>query len=108
MNVRKFADYFREFEAEKDGIFTAIPWIDIPVKTFPVDVFYLEDICDALEDPQAYRDKVLTDPPKPSMLQDRRQSFVDWIFHCHMNSPVDDAFLVFLPGISIIAELVRL
>ncbi|RHZ52792.1 hypothetical protein Glove_457g47 [Diversispora epigaea] len=105
MNVKKFANYFREFETEKDGIFTEIPWIDIPTKTFPVDVFYLEDICDTLEVSKTVRYKVLSNPLKPSMMQDRRELFINWIFHCHINSPDDDAFLIFLPGISIIAEM---
>jgi HrpA-like RNA helicase len=107
MNVQKFTKYFCEFEIKTDGFVSQIPWIDIPVKNFPVDVFYLEDVCQGLDVPESYQKVVLSDPKKPSMMQERRDLFVNWIFHCHIDSPVDGAFLIFLPGIAIIAEMVR-
>ncbi len=105
MNVQKFTKYFREFEINHDG-FSQIPWIDIPVKTFPVDVFYLDDICHAMNIPELQQKAILNEPKKPSMMQERRDLFISWMFRCHIDSPVDDAFLAFLPGIAIIAELV--
>lgn len=104
MNVQKFTKYFREFEIENDS---QIPWIDIPAKNFPVDVFYIEDVCLALDISEPYQKIILNDPKKPSMMQERRDLFVNWIIQCHIESSVDGAFLVFLPGIAIIAEVVR-
>ncbi|CAH1764356.1 12892_t:CDS:10 [Entrophospora sp. SA101] len=105
MNVKKFANYFHEFEAEKDGFFNKIPWIDIPKKAFPVDVFYLEDVCQALDISFSNRDVIMNNPKKPSMMQERRDLFINWIFRCHIQTPSDKAFLVFFPGIAIIAEV---
>ncbi|CAG8556777.1 15728_t:CDS:10 [Funneliformis mosseae] len=104
MNVQKFTKYFHEFEVKRDGL-SQIPWIDIPVKNFPVDAFYLEDVCQTLGIPESQQKAILSEPKKPSMMQERRDLFISWIFRCHVDSPVDDAFLVFLPGISIIAEV---
>ncbi|CAG8770339.1 5180_t:CDS:2, partial [Acaulospora morrowiae] len=108
MNVKKFKRYFHEFGTERKRLSSEIPCIDVPVKNFPVDVFYLEDICQELRVPSAFRNLALSEPRKPSMMQERRELFLDWIFHCHVTSPVEEAFLVFLPGISIISELVAI
>ncbi|CAG8629818.1 5651_t:CDS:10, partial [Acaulospora morrowiae] len=105
MNVKKFKRYFHEFGTERRRLSSEIPCIDVPVKNFPVDVFYLEDICQELRVPNAFRNSALSEPRKPSMMQERRELFLDWIFHCHATSPVEEAFLVFLPGISLISEL---
>ncbi|CAG8623107.1 16876_t:CDS:10, partial [Gigaspora margarita] len=105
MNVQKFTDYFREFETEKDGIISEIPWIDVPSKNFPVDVFYLEDVCQGLEVTEAYQTLIMSEPKKPAMMQERRDVLINWIMHCHATCSADEAFLVFLPGISIIAEV---
>ncbi|RIB06754.1 P-loop containing nucleoside triphosphate hydrolase protein [Gigaspora rosea] len=105
MNVQKFTDYFREFETEKDGIISKIPWIDVPSKNFPVDVFYLEDVCQGLEVTEAYQTLIMSEPKKPAMMQERRDVLINWIMHCHATCSADEAFLVFLPGISIIAEV---
>src|SRR5437660_11567533 len=104
MNVKKFAKYFNEFEAEQDGFVNEIPWIDISQKAFPVDVFYLEDVCQALDIPFSDRDAIMNDPKKPSMMQERRELFISWIFRCHIQTPSNEAFLVFFLGIAIIAE----
>lgn len=108
MNVQKFTRYFCEFETENDGFVSQIPWIDIPAKTFPVDVFYLEDVCQGMDTYESYQKIVLNDPKKPSMMQERRDLFISWILRCHIDSPVEDAFLVFVPGIALIAEMVRI
>ncbi|CAB4374827.1 unnamed protein product [Rhizophagus irregularis] len=105
MNVQKFTRYFCEFETENDGFVSQIPWIDIPAKTFPVDVFYLEDVCQGMDTYESYQKIVLNDPKKPSMMQERRDLFISWILRCHIDSPVEDAFLVFVPGIALIAEM---
>ncbi|CAG8514169.1 20727_t:CDS:10 [Dentiscutata erythropus] len=105
MNVQKFTDYFREFETEKDGITSKIPWIDIPSKNFSVDVFYLEDVCQGLEVTEAYQTLIMNEPKKPAMMQERRDVLINWIMHCHVTCSADEAFLVFLSGISIIAEV---
>ncbi|GES75825.1 probable ATP-dependent RNA helicase spindle-E [Rhizophagus clarus] len=105
MNVQKFTRYFCEFETENDGFVSQIPWIDIPAKTFPVDVFYLEDVCQGVDIYESYQKIVLSNPKKPSMMQERRDLFISWILRCHIDSPVGDAFLVFVPGIALIAEM---
>nr|CAG8434648.1 1416_t:CDS:10 [Entrophospora candida] len=105
MNVKKFANYFHEFEAEKDGFVNEIPWIDISKKAFPVDVFYLEDVYQALDTPLSQRGAIMNDPKKPFMMQEHCDVFINWIFQCHVQTPADEAFLVFSPGIAIIAEV---
>ncbi|CAG8575612.1 381_t:CDS:2, partial [Racocetra fulgida] len=108
MNTKKFTEYFHEFEIEKDGIISKIPWIDVPAKNFPVDVFYLEDICQGLEVTEAHQTLIMSEPKKPAMMQERRDILIDWIMHCHATCSADEAFLVFLPGISVIAEVIIL
>src|SRR5688572_421256 len=101
MNVEKFTEYFLKLEGFK------VPCIDIPMRAHEVEVYYLEDICKKMGVPEPQRTFLLSEPKKPSMLQDRRELLVSFIFKLHEDKELKHAFLVFLSGISIIAEVVR-
>ncbi|RUP50891.1 hypothetical protein BC936DRAFT_137210 [Jimgerdemannia flammicorona] len=105
MNVSKFTQYFSNLPnplANSD--FLSAPTIDIPARCYPVDTFYLEDICDGLGLSEAHRVMVLNERCRP----ERRDAMLGWITFCHAAEPPGNAFLVFLPGIAMIAEIVSL
>ncbi|CAG8542535.1 6158_t:CDS:2 [Paraglomus occultum] len=105
MNVNKFAKYFRDFEVHEDDAFIEIPCIDVKARTYPVEVFYLEDVCEGLELGELSINAAMQEPQKPTLSAERRRLLVEWIIKCHSMKPYTEAFLVFLPGIAIIAEL---
>ncbi|KAG9300715.1 hypothetical protein G9A89_023513 [Geosiphon pyriformis] len=105
MNVEKFTKYFYKFQKPSDDSISKIPLIDVPSRTFPVDVFYLEDVCAGLNLDESLQNRILYEPRRPNLPLDRREIFVNWIFDCHQKFPPEQAFLVFLPGIAIISEV---
>ncbi|RUS22618.1 hypothetical protein BC937DRAFT_88224 [Endogone sp. FLAS-F59071] len=114
LNVFKFAEYFSYFTPDLASPLStfqysdpfAVPTINIPSRCFPVDTFYLEDVCDGLELDETQRSIVLSESRRPGMYAERRDAMLGWIELCHLTQPPGNAFLVFLPGIAVIAEVV--
>src|SRR4051812_27002971 len=100
MEAKKFSVYFSGLAMAPQA-----PIIEIPSNTYPVDAFYLEDVCEGLGFNDLTTRDLLADPRKPGLMSNRRDSLLSWIIFCHVNLPSQQAFLVFLPGIALIAEV---
>jgi HrpA-like RNA helicase len=107
LNVDKFKSYFKPF-GEHYGQFQApIPHVDIPQTSYPVAVKYLDDIVQCLQLKKRDVVNLATGPfEAPGMSESRRRLLVTWLYVKHLSAPKKDAFLVFLPGISLIDEIV--